>query len=177
MSGCHTSLSILLTTSVGSSVCKWLNALLHFNPANNACFWLTREWVATISCSTSSLLMTPALGSSASEWLLWLTAFYVCWSCWLLALQQVSSCYNLLCFNPADYGCPLLFSLWVIVIIPHCVWSLLTTLSLALQEVCGRCALLFSSLLTMSVLGPAVCRWLLCLAMFSVCWQYLSLAH
>jgi len=85
----------LLTTPVlGSPGCEWLPwqtgfgpclqhlslALqfvsgflgeLDFNPADNACPWLSSLWVASVVSHIWTLLTMPVLGSSVCEWLLW----------------------------------------------------------------------------------------------------------
>ena len=87
-SGCewlpHCILSPLKTSVLGSIECKWLSCLtvfqpcwwclsqaedpvsschtsLHFNPADDACPWLCRMWVAAVPWSVSILLMIAAL--------------------------------------------------------------------------------------------------------------------
>ena len=91
--------------------------------------------------------------SLVCEWLLCLTVFETCWGGLHSTFQSVSSCCGLLCFKPADNGCPWLSSLWVAAV-AGCV----------------------SSLLTMAVLGSPGSEWLLWFAVCQVCWQWLSLA-
>lgn len=45
-------------------------ALLFFKPADNACPWLSRMWVAVSPCFVSSLHTIFVFGSSGGEWLL-----------------------------------------------------------------------------------------------------------
>ena len=70
-----------------------------------------------------------------------------------MALQEVSGCGALLCFQPANNAHPWLSSKWVAVV--HCC---------------------VSSLLTMPVLGSSGSWWLWCFAVFLACSQFLSLA-
>ena len=127
-------------------------------------------------CFASSLLTIHVFASPVCEWLL-------CPNCFssLLTIPVIGSpgCEQLLCLA--------LF---------QACWQ---SLSLAVQEVSGCCALLcfklannscpwlssgwvavmpccVSSLLTIPVLGSPGGEWLLCLAMFLACWQSLSLA-
>ena len=129
------------------------HALLCFKPTEEAYPWLFRKWVAAIDCCISSLLTMPVLGSLECEWLLYFAMFQACWKSLSLALQPVSGCCALLCFKLADTSCSWLTRKWVAAV--HC---------------CD------SSLLTIPILGSPVCEWLLCLALFQACWEYLFLA-
>ena len=115
-------------------------------------------------CNVLSLLTMPVLGSPECEWLLWFAVFQVCWQYLSLPLQDVSGCYALPCFKPANNACPWLFSMWVaavlcryfkppannacpwlsrmwVVAVPCSVSSLWQCLPLALQRVSGFFAL------------------------------------
>ena len=74
------------------------SALLQFKPADHAFAWLSRMWVAVVSCCKSSLLTMPVLGSLVCEWLWCLAGILTCWLCLSLALQDVSGCGALLEF-------------------------------------------------------------------------------
>ena len=133
---------------LGSPVCEWLLcltifhacswclflalqpvsgyfALQYFMPAHDACSWLSSQWVATLPCNISCLLMMLVLGSPASEWLfalqyfmpahmlahgspesewlLCLAIFHACSWCLFLALQRVSGYFTLQYFMPAHW--------------------------------------------------------------------------
>ena len=164
------------------------------------CLLLSSMWVgvAAVAHCVSSLLTMPVLGSPGSEWVLWLAVFQACWQCLPLALQDVSSCCSLLISSLLTMtdlhssGCGWL--LWLAV--SQACWQ---CLFLALQWVSGYCALpcfklgdnacpwlsslwvtvvacCVSSLLTMPDLGSPVGEWFLWLAVFQLCWQWLSLA-
>ena len=117
----------------GSSECEWLHALMYFKPADKACPWLSRMWVAAVPWYVSSLLTMTVLWSGVCEWLTCLTIFKpaddVC--CWL---QIVSGCDVSLCFKSADDACSWLSSWWVAAM-PHYVWNLLMMLVWGLQNV------------------------------------------
>ena len=67
-------------------VSGWLLNLLHFKLTDDACHWLPRMWVATMTCCHSCLLIMPVFGSSVCEWPLWLAAFQAYWQSLSLAL-------------------------------------------------------------------------------------------
>ena len=127
--------------------------LLCFQPTDNACPWLFREWVAVVPCCVSILLTLLVLDSSGSEWLWWLAVFLAFWQHLFLALQSVSIYGGLLFFLSVDNTCLWLFRKWVAVV-DCCV----------------------SSLLTMPVLGSSEGVWLWWFTVFSACWQCMSLA-
>ena len=132
----------LLTMPVlGSSESEWLLWLAVFQPANNACPFLFRRWVAAMPYSVSTLLTMLIFGSLGSEWMLCLAMFQACWQCLSLALQFVCGCCNLRCFNPANNVCSWFPSMWVAAM--PCSASALLTMPffLALQDVSGCCDL------------------------------------
>ena len=133
--------------------CEWLLCLAVFQ----ACWWCIpstlRWWVAAMPCCVSSLLMMLVLCSPGCEWLLCLALSQAFWSCLSSSLQEVSDYCALLCFKHDDDTCLLLSRKWVTAV-PCCV----------------------SSLLMMPVLCSPVCKWLLCLVVFQVCWWCLSSA-
>ena len=90
--------SLLPITVLGSLVCEWLLCLtmlhacwqclslalqnvsgccaLHcFKPVDNACSWLSSQWVAVVPCCDSSLLTMTVHHSLGCEWLLCLAVF------------------------------------------------------------------------------------------------------
>ena len=161
---------------LGSPVCEWLqclavfqaywwclylalqevsgcSALLCLNTTDDACLWLSSMWVAAVTCCISNLLMIPVLGSPGSEWLQCLAVFQAYWWCLFLALQRVSGCSALLCFEPIDDTYPWLFRKWVAAV-PYCALCLLI----------------------MPILPSIVCEWLWCLVVFQAYWCCLSLA-
>ena len=130
-SGCCSLLfSNLLTLPVlGLLVCEWLLWLAEFKvcwqclswalqgvsgccglvcfaAADNACSWISREWVAAVAWCVLQLLTMPVLVSPGSEWLLWLAVFQGCQQWLSLALQKVGGCCGLLCFEHVDNACP-----------------------------------------------------------------------
>ena len=109
------------------------------------CMSYTLQSVGSCCAYVSSLLMMPALCSSASEWVLCLAVCQACWWSLSSALQSVSSCCALLCFKPADEACFLL-RMWMAAV-PYCV----------------------SNLLMKPVLCSPECEWLLCLSVFQAC--------
>ena len=148
---------------LGSLVCEWLPSLavsqacwqclslalqyvsgcyfsLCLKPADNACPWLSRGWVAVIPCCISSLLKMPVLDSLESEWLPSLSMFQACWQCLSLSLQDVSGCHLSQCFKPADDIYSLLSRKWVAAM--PC-WD--------------------SSMLMEPLLGSPASEWLLCI--------------
>ena len=136
--GCWWCLSLALQDVSGCGV------LLQFWPTDDACPWLSREWVAMVPCCTSSLLMMPVFGSPVGEWLWCLAAILSCWWHLFLVLQLVSGCGTFLQF---------------------CWWCL----SLALQKVSGCSGLFYfspvndvlTSLLILLTLGLLACMFVL----------------
>lgn len=144
---------------------QWVSgwcALLQFNPADNACYWLIRQWVAGLPNCFSSLLTMPVCDSSACEWPLCLVVFQTCCWCLSLTLQTVSS-------------------------VTHCISIYWCFLFLTFQHVSGCCALLHPKpaenaylwltrkwvaamlcwiSVQLIVFNSLVCGWLLCLVDF-----------
>ena len=121
-------------------------ALLCFIPADNAFPWFSSWSVITVSYYFLSLLLMPVFGSLVCERLQCLAESQACWWCPSLVLQGVkivsSSTVSLLS-KPAD-----------------------DTFLYSTECKCLWCLTVIPSLLTISSLGPLVCVWLQCLAMF-----------
>ena len=125
-------------------------ALLCFKPADNSCPWFSRMWVA--AC---------------------IAMFQACWQSLFSTLQEVSAWCDLLCLKPTDYPCP-----WLQAVSGCCA-------SLYFKPANNPCSWPFSQwvaavhsyvqrLLTIPVFGCSESEWLLCIAVFQACWQYLS---
>ena len=151
---------------LGSPVCEWLLfpaifhacswclflalqpvssyfALQYFMPAHDACSWLSSQWVATLPCNISCLLMMLVLGSPASEW--------------LFALQY---------FMPAHNACSWLSREWVATL-PCNISCLLMMPILGSPESEWLLYLaIFHACSLMPILGSPVCEWYFALQYF-----------